>query len=406
MPSKTAQRPNFLLKITLVKTTNPTVTRLISVPFDLTFTDLHRAIAAAFGWDDACIAWLFRIWSADPVQYCDQLKHKGGVAIYYTAPDIGLELKPMSLRADSKIGQHLKKEGSGKFWTYDFDISRFHHAIEVVDTLNDDQKGTIGCLGGQGQVSRKAWQYADLGGLEGVTVGAKSTWDLDMKTLNQRLKVVHDAYEQRKENEVTKAAAKTKVPPRGNVTMPAQAKGKSKPKGLSQAKPPKKTPLKKTGQPGPMPADAQDKVPTTQTTPATEVAAAGIIPPISGTLAIPTPTQPTSPIPTPLKGSSPTGTVPTKSAPSKAAKTIATAKPTLPGTTPVGPSIVATPETAVDTGTPSTAALSRKRPLATENQRKAEQVKKKARVVKTESVVKNEEEEEGQDIIRLGGESP
>lgn len=392
MPPKTAQRPNFLLKITLVKTTNPTVTRLISVPFDLTFTELHGAIAAAFGWEDACIAWLFRIWSADPVQYCDQLKNKGGVAIYCTAPGFGIEVRPMSLRTESKIGQHLKKEGLGKFWTYDYDISRFHHAIEVVDTLNDDQKGTIGCLGGQGQVSRKAWQYADLGGLEGVTVGAKSTWDLDMKSLNQRLKIVHDAYEQRKEDEATSAAVKKKAPPKGNVTTPAPAKGKPKSKGPSQPKPPKK------------PA-AREEVPTTQTTPAIKVTPAGTFPPTSATSAIPTPTKPTLPIPTPAKVPPRTGVTPAQSAPAKAVKPIATAKPTAPETTPAAPATVAIPKTSVHTRATSAVVPSRKRPLATGNQRKTEQAKKKAKIGKSEGVVKDEDEE-AKDLIRLGSESP
>lgn len=383
MPPKIVQRPNFLLKITLIKTTNPTVTRLISVPTDLTFTELHLAIAAAFDWNDTCTAWLFRIWSADPVQYCDQLKHRGGIAIYCTAPGFGFELQPSSLRTNAKVGQYLKKEGSGKFWTYDYDVSRLHHAIEVVDTVNDDQGGIIACLGGQGQVVRKAWQYADLGGLEGVTVGGKSTWDLDMRLLNQRFKTVQDAYEYRKENEAARAAAKIKAPLKGNMTKAAPAKPKSKPKVPSQAKPPTKPRKPRTKR-----AAAQDKVAptaTTQMTPNTSNAtAASTIPPASGTPAIPTPT---STIP-------PTSQPPlTKPAPSNAANTIATTKPATLKT----PAVTASAKTPADQRTPSAAVTPRKRPLPPKDQGVSEQARKKAKIVKSETVVKVKDEDEDED---------
>jgi len=405
MPPKIAQRSNFLLKITLIKTIDPTVTRLISIPIDLTFTELHLAIAAAFDWNDACTAWLFRIWSADPVQYCDQLKHKGGLAIYRTAPGFGYELKPTSLRTNAKVGQYLKKEGSGKFWTYDYDVSRLHHAIEVVDTVNDDQGGIIACLGGQGQVIRKAWQYADLGGLEGVTVGAKSTWDLDMRLLNQRLKSVQDAYEVRKENEAMKAAAKIKAPLKGNVTKPAPAKPKPKSNIPSKAKPPIKPRQPRTKR-----AVAQDKVAptaTSQMTPSTASAtAASTLPPASDTHAIPTLTPTIPPTPTPTQ---PPPT--TQPAPSNATNTNATTKPAAPETASHKSAAAVSAKTPADQRIPSAVAPSRKRPLPPKNQRVKEQAKKKTKVVKRETVVKvkdeteTEDEDEKKNIVHLAGES-
>lgn len=74
---------------------------------------------------------------------------------------------------------------------------KLHHAIEVVDTLNDDPKGKIACIGGQGLVGRRAWQFADLAGLEGVNVGARSTWDPDMRALNARLALVQKLFDKR-----------------------------------------------------------------------------------------------------------------------------------------------------------------------------------------------------------------
>ena len=42
--------PNYILKITLVGTSEPTICRTLSVPCDYTFDDLHHAIQVAFGW--------------------------------------------------------------------------------------------------------------------------------------------------------------------------------------------------------------------------------------------------------------------------------------------------------------------------------------------------------------------
>ncbi|KAI9787342.1 MAG: hypothetical protein M1816_007628 [Peltula sp. TS41687] len=42
--------PNYILKITLLGTDKPVITRTLSVPSDYTFSDLHHAIQVAFGW--------------------------------------------------------------------------------------------------------------------------------------------------------------------------------------------------------------------------------------------------------------------------------------------------------------------------------------------------------------------
>ena len=161
-PKKSANgtSPNYLLKITLCKTTSPTVTRLLSVPSDFQFVDLHFAITAAFGWDpstDPCNFWIFRSWNEDPVKYCENLKHKGSLVIYAAAPHSGFDLKPGNLKATNKVSSRLKQEGSGKFWSYEYNSSRIHHAVEVVDIIDDKaQNGKLGCLGGQGTIARKS----------------------------------------------------------------------------------------------------------------------------------------------------------------------------------------------------------------------------------------------------------
>lgn len=87
---------------------------------------------------------------------------------------------------------------------YDYDVSRLHHAIEVVDILADDQEGKLACVGAQGLVGRKDWQCMDVfakPGKDETVPGKKSEWRLDMGGLNARLGVVRRGYERRKEEE-------------------------------------------------------------------------------------------------------------------------------------------------------------------------------------------------------------
>ncbi|KAL6717350.1 hypothetical protein ACLMJK_005265 [Lecanora helva] len=223
MPRRKASTPpNFLLKITLCKTIDPTVTRLLSIPADLQFAELHHAIAAAFGWSADITRrgiWLFRRWNDDPVKHCNNRKHVSSFVVYATVPDSNIDLDPPNLNTNVKILDHLSKEKSGKFWTYEYNFARIHHAIEVVDSINDDQIGKLGCLGGHGQIERTAWQFADLAGADGVTRAGKSTWDLDMKALNARLAVVQASFDRRKEEENEKRARKGR--PRAKETMPS-----------------------------------------------------------------------------------------------------------------------------------------------------------------------------------------
>lgn len=239
-PPKPLQTYNFLLRLTLVKTTNPTVTRLLTVPSTLTFAELHSSIAASFGWDansDPCNSWLFRLWGEDPVKFCDQSKYKGATAVYCTTPESGLNILPGNMKTETTVGSLFHKEGSGRYWTYDYSVSRFHHAIEVVDMTFDDKKSKISCLGGQGSISRKAWQFADMTNVDGVSIGAKSSWDMDMGELNAKLSVVQKSFEMRKERE---AATKAKTPAVPKKAPIAKKAGNGVPNGGVVKKPGRK----------------------------------------------------------------------------------------------------------------------------------------------------------------------
>lgn len=192
---------SYLLKITLIKTASPLVTRLLSVPCTLHFSELHLALAAAFNWTSPCHSWLFRLWTSDPLKHSEQpQKHTSTTACYSTTPTSGSNTQPPTLNASTALSVFFRKEGAGKFWTYDYDISRFHHAIEVVGTspAEEQEEGRLCCLGGQGQIGMRAWQFADLEGVDGVVVWARSTWDLDTGGLNARLEVVQEGFEKRK----------------------------------------------------------------------------------------------------------------------------------------------------------------------------------------------------------------
>src|SRR5690606_12539539 len=43
-------RPPYILKLSLLPTKNPTITRTLSVPAEVTFSTLHTAIQTAFNW--------------------------------------------------------------------------------------------------------------------------------------------------------------------------------------------------------------------------------------------------------------------------------------------------------------------------------------------------------------------
>ena len=234
---------SFLLKITLVKTKNPIVFRLLNIPSTLTFTELHCAIAGSFGWaslNDLPSCWLFRLWTGDPVKHCDQVKkYQHSLAAYSTAESFALT--PRQLKTDANIGDFFKKEGLGRYWAYEYEISRFHHAVEVV-AITDNEPGRIACLGGQGSIGRKAWQLADLAGVEGLTTVAKSAWDFDTTQLNARLNVVQNAWEMRNEAAVDVGKiAKDTDQAKTTINEPEQAAAKDKTVNQSPATPSKMT---------------------------------------------------------------------------------------------------------------------------------------------------------------------
>ena len=188
----------FLIKVTLNNTSDPTVTRLLGVPEKTQFNEFHEAIAAAFGWDGVpCTIWNFQNTIRGPLVASPV---PGSFAVYYTVPDQGYDIIPSRLDDHETLNEWMGLEPPCRFWLYDYNISRHHHAIEVMDKMADDGHSKIRCLGGQGSIKRKAWQFGDFNGKFGVTAG-KSSWEFDMASIHKSMGLVQAKYEKRTADE-------------------------------------------------------------------------------------------------------------------------------------------------------------------------------------------------------------
>ena len=96
--------------------------------------------------------------------------------------------------------------GPGRFWTYDYNISKHPHSIEVKDTLTDDPTRKLVCVGGLGNISRNAWQFADLGGLEDKVKAGGGAWVSDITAVNVKMGEIQGAFEGRRKAEAELAA--------------------------------------------------------------------------------------------------------------------------------------------------------------------------------------------------------
>ena len=202
--------PNFLLQITLYKTTNPTVNRMLSVPSQMTFAELHEAIAAAFGWTiEPCTSWIFKTAEQNPSKFTKRdakKKQKSTFTALWTALDHGYSVTPAQYGMKVPIGQWMGKANGGKYWNYDYNISRYSHAIEVMENLISDPARKLVCTGGIGGINRNAWQFADLTGLESKVKAGSGTWMSDIAALNVKLGEIQGKFEERMKVEAALAA--------------------------------------------------------------------------------------------------------------------------------------------------------------------------------------------------------
>ena len=187
--------PNLLLQISLCNTPEPTVSRMLIVPSQMTFTELHEAIAVAFGWTiEPCTSWVFKTVVLDPVNAPEQTKF----AAFWTAPDPGCNMKPTDHATQLAIGLCMEKSRTGRYWTYDYNISKERHAIKVIDTLTAVPASTkVACMGGFGHINRKLWQLASLIGHGNQVTVEHCMGVVDFTAVNIRLGVIQARFEER-----------------------------------------------------------------------------------------------------------------------------------------------------------------------------------------------------------------
>ena len=186
--------PNLLLQISLCNTPEPTVSRILSVPSQMTFTELHEAIAVAFGWNvEPCTSWVFKIVVQDPVNAPKEAKFTA----FWTALDQECKMEPTHHGTQLAIGLCMEKAPTGRYWTYDYNISKEQHAIKVIDTLTAGPAPKIACVGGFGHINRKLWQLASLIGHGDAVTAENCIGLIDFAAMNFKLGEIQARFEER-----------------------------------------------------------------------------------------------------------------------------------------------------------------------------------------------------------------
>ena len=189
-----ASSPNLLLQVCLCNTPEPTVSRILSVPSQMTFTELHETIAVAFGWNiEPCTSWVFKTVVQDPVNAPKETKFTA----FWTAPDQECNMMPAHHGTQLAIGLCMEKARMGKYWTYDYNISKERHAIKVIDTLTAGPVPKVACVGGFGHISRKIWQLASLIGHGTQVTAEHCIVVMDFAALNVYLGDIQARFEER-----------------------------------------------------------------------------------------------------------------------------------------------------------------------------------------------------------------
>ena len=187
--------PNLLLQVSLCNTPEPTVSRMLSVSSQMTFTELHDAIAVAFGWNiEPCTSWVFRTVVQDPVNAPKEIKFTA----FWTAPDQGCNMVPTHRGTQLAIGLCMEKARFRRYWTYDYNISQERHAIKVIDTLTAGPAPKVACVGGFGHINRKLWQLASLIGHGNQVTAEHCTGVIDFAAVNVKLGEIQARFEERK----------------------------------------------------------------------------------------------------------------------------------------------------------------------------------------------------------------
>ena len=160
-PVKDCQAGNYLLFVNLCGTYDPSITRLLSVPPELTFDKLHDVLQIAFGWTDSHMH-TFRVEERDPV---GQRRGENLLELSRFAQDdnfgfIRREVKAEAEFALTDVFENAKYRGKTTL-TYEYDMGdSWKHDIYVLGRADDHLGNTLGlredgdqrilCISGEG----------------------------------------------------------------------------------------------------------------------------------------------------------------------------------------------------------------------------------------------------------------
>lgn len=105
------------------------------------------------------------------------------------------------------IGLCMEKARMGRYWTYDYNISKERHAIKVIDTLTAFPAPKVACVGGFGHINRKLWQLASLIGHGNQVTVEHCTGVMDFAAVNVKLGGIQARFEERTNLETIGTAA-------------------------------------------------------------------------------------------------------------------------------------------------------------------------------------------------------
>jgi hypothetical protein len=181
---------NYLINITLLKTSNPRVSRTLSIPPGVTFYDLHYAIEAAFGWGQADGGPdenhfpTFKVVHGNPHEAANYALMTAALRLELEPDDPDDELRDVASTTFHHILDDFRYRE--KFITYDYDgIAQYPHVIQVLGKSPDATNTMNFCIGGQGYTTLNAWSVTSDDGL--VFKGGPSSWELDLGEVRARV---------------------------------------------------------------------------------------------------------------------------------------------------------------------------------------------------------------------------
>lgn len=187
-----ATRMNYLVQVNVIGTSNPVVTRLLSIPSTATFEGLHHAIEAALGWNGSEYedgVYSFKVIDGDP--FIDERDdHTNSLlAIYeYDSENRGYHsIGDASAVELQRVFDSYKYREHDLRYTYNGQLEGPTHVLQVLGRSAFTTGAEVVCLGGQGHISLRVWLRSEQSG-----AAILSAWDLNLDKVNERMAKLKD----------------------------------------------------------------------------------------------------------------------------------------------------------------------------------------------------------------------